>query len=317
MDAKKKNNKAWFLVLPVVFVVAFTAIIPLMAVANYSLQDIQGADNRIFVGLDFFKRVATDPNIQDAFVRNVTLSMQILLIQIPLGIFLARIMPKSGWKASAALVVVAIPLIIPWNVVGTTWRIFTRSDIGLGGVLVNQFTEYNLSESTFDAWVTILVMDTWHWTPLVTLLVYAGLRSIPQAYYQAAAIDGASALAVFRFVELPKLKRVLMIALLLRFMDSFMMYTEPFVVTGGGPGSSTQTLSILLTTIAIGQFDIGVAGAFSLMYFLFIQIFSFLFFTVLTLDERPGATKVTPKDKRKSSEEEEKPVNSKLKKVLK
>ena len=318
MDAKKKNNKAWFLVLPVVFVVAFTAIIPLMAVANYSLQDIQGADNRIFVGLDFFKRVATDPNIQDAFVRNVTLSMQILLIQIPLGIFLARIMPKSGWKASAALVVVAIPLIIPWNVVGTTWRIFTRSDIGLGGVLVNQFTEYNLSESTFDAWVTILVMDTWHWTPRVTLLVYAGLRSIPQAYYQAAAIDGASALAVFRFVELPKLKRVLMIALLLRFMDSFMMYTEPFVVTGGGPGSSTQTLSILLTTIAIGQFDIGVAGAFSLMYFLFIQIFSFLFFTVLTLDERPGATKVTPKDKRKSRpQKEEKPVNSKSKEVLK
>jgi glycerol transport system permease protein len=175
MDAKRKNNKAWFLVLPVVFVVAFTAIIPLMAVANYSLQDIQGADNRIFVGLDFFKRVATDPNIQDAFARNLTLSMQVLLIQIPLGIFLARIMPKSGWKASAALVVVAIPLIIPWNVVGTTWRIFTRSDIGLGGVLVNKFTDYNLSESTFDAWVTILVMDTWHWTPLVTLLVYAGL----------------------------------------------------------------------------------------------------------------------------------------------
>jgi glycerol transport system permease protein len=320
MDVKKKNNKAWFLVLPVVFVVAFTAIIPLMAVANYSLQDIQGADNRLFVGLDFFKRVATDPNVQDAFARNVNLSMQILLIQIPLGILLARIMPKSGWKASAALVVVAIPLIIPWNVVGTTWRIFTRSDIGLGGVLVNQFTDYNISASTFDAWVTILVMDTWHWTPLVTLLVYAGLRSIPQAYYQAAAIDGASALAVFRFVELPKLKRVLMIALLLRFMDSFMMYTEPFVVTGGGPGSSTQTLSILLTTIAIGQFDIGVAGAFSLMYFLFIQIFSFLFFTVLTLDERPGATKVTPKDKRKSKEVEEKPekpVNSKLKKVLK
>ena len=157
--------------------------------------------------------MATDPNIQDAFTRNLTLSFQILLIQIPLGIFLARLMPKSGWKASAALVVVAIPLIIPWNVVGTTWRIFTRSDIGLGGVLVNKFTEYNLSESTFDAWVTILVMDTWHWTPLVTLLVYAGLRSIPQAYYQAAAIDGASAMAVFRFVELPKLKRVLMIAL--------------------------------------------------------------------------------------------------------
>jgi len=318
MDGKKKNNRAWFLVLPVVFVVAFTAIIPLMAVANYSLQDIQGASNRLFVGLDFFKRVATDPNIQDAFTRNLTLSAQILLIQIPLGIFLARLMPRSGWKASAALVVVAIPLIIPWNVVGTTWRIFTRSDIGLGGVLVNQFFDYNLSEDTTDAWGTILVMDTWHWTPLVTLLVYAGLRSIPQAYYQAAAIDGASRMAVFRFVELPKLRRVLMIAILLRFMDSFMMYTEPFVVTGGGPGSSTQTLSILLTTIAIGQFDLGVAGAFSLMYFLFIQIFSFIFFTVLTLDERPGATKVTPKEKKAAKlEKQAEKASSKLKKVQK
>jgi glycerol transport system permease protein len=318
VDAKKKNNKAWFLVIPVVFVVAFTAIIPLMAVANYSLQDIQGASNRLFVGLDFFKRVATDPNIQDAFFRNLLLSAQILLIQIPLGIFLARLMPRSGWKASAALVVVAIPLIIPWNVIGTTWQIFTRSDLGLGGVIVNQFIDYNLSESTLDAWVTILVMDTWHWTPLVTLLVYAGLRSIPQAYYQAAAIDGASALAVFRFVELPKLKRVLMIAILLRFMDSFMMFTEPFVVTGGGPGSSTQTLSILLTTIAIGQFDIGVAGAFSLIYFLFIQIFSFIFFTVLTLDERPGATKVTAKEKKSDKQvKQKKPVTSKLKKVQK
>ena len=318
MDGKKKNNRAWFLVLPVVFVVAFTAIIPLMAVANYSLQDIQGADNRLFIGLDFFKRVATDPNIQDAFTRNLALSAQILLIQIPLGIFLARLMPRSGWKASAALVVVAIPLIIPWNVVGTTWRIFTRSDIGLGGVLVNQFFDYNLSEDTTDAWATILVMDTWHWTPLVTLLVYAGLRSIPQAYYQAAAIDGASRMAVFRFVELPKLSRVLMIAILLRFMDSFMMYTEPFVVTGGGPGSSTQTLSILLTTIAIGQFDLGVAGAFSLMYFLFIQVFSFIFFTVLTLDERPGATKVTAKEK-KAAKLDKQPdkVSSKLKKVEK
>lgn len=298
MDTKRKNNKAWFLVAPVVFVVAFTAIVPLMAVANYSLQDIQGFDNRLFVGLDFFKLVATDPNVQNAFMRNLWLSAQVLLIQIPLGIFIARLMPRSGWKASASLVVVAIPLIIPWNVIGTTWQIFTRSDIGLGGVLVNLFFEYNTTASPFDAWVTVIIMDTWHWTPLVALLVYAGLRSIPPAYYQAAAIDSASPMAIFRFVELPKLRRVLLIAILLRFMDSFMLYTEPFVVTGGGPGDSTTTLSILLTTIAVGQFDVGVAGAFSLMYFLFIQIFSFIFFTVLTIDERPGATKVTkPKKK--------------------
>ena len=79
-------------------------------------------------------------------------------------------------------------------------------------------------------------MDVWHWTSLVVLLAYAGLSAIPEAYYQAAKIDGASSWAVFRHIQLPKMKRVLTIAVLLRFMDSFNIYTEPFVLTGGGPG---------------------------------------------------------------------------------
>src|SRR3546814_4536356 len=90
-------------------------------------------------------------------------------------------------------------------------------------------------------------MDLWHWTPLVALLAYAGLRSIPEAYYQAASIDGASRFAVFRYIQLPKMRGVLMIAVLLRFMDSFMIYTEPFVLTGGGPGDATTFLSQYLT----------------------------------------------------------------------
>jgi ABC-type Fe3+ transport system permease subunit len=104
----------------------------------------------------------------------------------------------------------------------------------------------------------VLLMDVWHWTPLVALLAYAGLRSIPDAYYQAARIDGASKLAVFRYIQLPKMRGVLMIAVLLRFMDSFMIYTEPFVLTGGGPGNATTFLSQYLTQKAVGQFDLGV-----------------------------------------------------------
>ena len=82
-------------------------------------------------------------------------------------------------------------------------------------------------------------MDVWHWTSLVVLLAYAGLVSIPDAYYQAAKIDGARSWAIFRYIQLPKMKRVLTIAILLRFMDSFKIYTEPFVLTGGGPGNAT------------------------------------------------------------------------------
>jgi glycerol transport system permease protein len=125
-------------------------------------------------------------------------------------------------------------------------------------------------------------MDIWHWTPLVALLAYAGLRAIPQAYYQAAHIDGASRFSIFRYIELPKLKGVLTIAVLLRFMDSFMIYTEPFVLTGGGPGNSTTFLSQYLTRLAVGQFDLGPAAAFSIIYFLVILSFSYVFYTAMT-----------------------------------
>jgi glycerol transport system permease protein len=138
--------------------------------------------------------------------------------------------------------------------------------------------EYSYTGSATHAWLTVLVMDVWHWTPLVALLCFAGLRAIPDAYYQAARIDGASKFAVFRFIQLPKLRGVLMIAVLLRFMDSFMIYTEPFVLTGGGPGNATTFLSQYLTQKAVGQFDLGPAAAFSLIYFLIILLLCFILY---------------------------------------
>jgi ABC-type sugar transport systems, permease components len=172
-----------------------------------------------------------------------------------------------------------MPLLIPWNVVGTIWQIFGRPDIGLLGYALNHAgIEYNYTASPGAAWITVLVMDIWHWTPLVALLCYAGLRAIPDAFYQAAEIDGASRFAVFRYIELPKMRGVLMIAVLLRFMDSFMIYTEPFVLTGGGPGDSTTFLSQYLTQKAVGQFDLGPAAAFSLIYFLIILLLCFILY---------------------------------------
>jgi glycerol transport system permease protein len=285
--AKPKNNRAWFLVLPVVVSVAFTAVIPLMTVVNFSVQDIFSPDDRVWVGLEWYRTISRDAEVRAAFLRTLLFSAQVLLIEIPLGVAIAVAMPKRGIGVPFALVVVALPLLIPWNVVGTIWQIFARGDIGLGGwVLRSLGVDFNYALDSTDAWLTVLVMDVWHWTPLVVLLAYAGLRSIPDAYYQAARIDGASAWSTFRFIQLPRLRGVLTIAILLRFMDSFMIYTEPFVVTGGGPGNATSFLSILLSKIAVGQFDLGPAGAFSLMYFLVIQVVCFVFFTVLTRTRR-------------------------------
>src|SRR6195256_3873632 len=277
---KPLNQKAWLLILPVVLCVAFSGILPLMTVVNYSVQDLISPDRRVFVGTEWFKMVMRDPELHDALLRQIVYSLAVLLVEVPLGIALALSMPASGWKASAVLVILAMSLLIPWNVVGTIWQIFGRTDIGLfGAALAKLGINYSYTGYATDAWATVLLMDVWHWTSLVALLCYAGLRAIPDAYYQAAAIDGASKFAVFRYIQLPKLRGVLMIAVLLRFMDSFMIYTEPFVLTGGGPGNSTTFLSQYLTQKAVGQFDLGPAAAFSLIYFLIILLLCFILYT--------------------------------------
>ena len=279
---KIEDNKAWFLVLPVFAIVAFSAIVPLMTVVNYSVQDIFGPESRYFVGLEWFEMVVTDAALREALLRQFIFSFTILAIEIPLGIGIALIMPTKGRMASVSLILIALPLLIPWNVVGTIWQIFGRTDIGLlGASLTNLGIDYNYTSNTRDAWLTVVLMDVWHWTPLVALLCYSGLRSIPDVYYQAARIDRASRWAVFRHIQLPKLTNVLVIGVLLRFMDSFMIYAEPFVLTGGGPGTSTTFLSQTLVSRAIGQFDLGPAAAFSLVYFLIILLVCWVFYTAI------------------------------------
>lgn len=284
---KWDDNRAWYLILPVFCIVAFSAIIPLMTVVNYSVQDILGPGQAYFVGADWFHDILRNERLHGALLRQLGYSFTVLLIEIPLGIGIALVMPTTQRARSITLVTLAIPLLIPWNVVGTIWQIFGRADIGLGGYMIHSLgVDYNYASNPIDAWFTVVLIDVWHWTPLVALLCYAGLQAIPDAYYQAAKIDGASKWAVFQYIQLPKMKGVLTIAVLLRFMDSFMVYTEPFVLTGGGPGNSTTFLSQFLTKMAIGQFDLGPAAAFSLIYYLIILLFSYVFYISLTSTEK-------------------------------
>ena len=277
---KPPNNRAWLGILPVLLVVAFSAVIPLMTVVNYSVQDILDFNSRFFVGLEWYRETLADPRFRDAFLRQIVFSLTVLAIEIPLGVAIAKGIPRSGPWTAAILILLALPLLIPWNVIGTIWQIFARPDIGLLGVSINALgIDYNYTAEPLHAWLTLVAMDVWHWTSLVALLAFAGLTAIPPPYYQAAEIDGANKWQVFRLIELPRLRNVLIIAVLLRLMDSFMIYTEPFVLTGGGPGNATTFLSQHLATMAVGQFDLGPAAAFSVIYFLFILLLCWLFYT--------------------------------------
>ena len=279
---RPKNNRAWWLVTPMLVLVAISAVVPLITVVNYSVQDTFGNNRFFWAGVQWYRQVLRSEQFHGALIRNLGFSALILAIEMPLGVFIALRMPRRGIGVAVCLVTMALPLLVPWNVVGTIWLVFGRSDIGLlGHALTALGIDYNYASHPLDAWLTVVAMDVWHWTSLVVLLCYAGLVAIPEAYYQAARIDGTSGWAVFRHIQLPKLSGVLTIAVLLRFMDSFMIYTEPFVLTGGGPGNATTFLSIDLVNRATGQFDLGPAAAMSLIYFLIILLVCWTFYTAM------------------------------------
>lgn len=274
MHITRQASAAWLYLLPALLVLLVVGLIPIGFVVFYSLHDTFGGNVFVWVGGQWFGEVLRSAEFYNAIARSLGFSTLVLLAQIPLGIMVALRMPKSGVLATIYIVLLAIPMLTPTIVVGYLWKVMIRSETGL---LYQSLSSIGLvleMNNPIWTWAVLLLMDTWHWTGLVILLCYARLRTIPSAYYQAAAIDSASSWAVFRYIQLPRLKLVLAIAVLLRFMDSFTLYTEPYVITRGGPGVSTTFLSHELVQTGLIQFDLGKAGAMAVIYFLIMMVVS-------------------------------------------
>ncbi len=283
-----RDSAPFWLLLPALLVMVLCGVVPTAFVAFYSVHDTFSGNSFVWVGADWYLSVLSSPDFWQAFARSLGFATLALLIQIPLGIYIALRLPAAGWRASVYIVLVAVPLLAPAIVVGYLWKVLTLPGAGLlHGLFAAAGINYDMNNPV-TVWLTLLLMDAWHWTGLVILLCYAGLRAIPQAYYQAARVDGASRWAVFRFIELPKLRLVLLIAVLLRLMDSFMIYPEAYVVTRGGPGVSTTFLSHELIQTATIEFDLGQGGAMSIIYLSIVMAVSALFFALIVPRRSPA-----------------------------
>ncbi len=275
------SRLAYGFLAPALMVMTLCGVIPMGFVLFYSLHDTFAGNNFVWVGLTWFRQVLTSPEFYGALGRSLGFSLLVLAIEIPLGIYIALRLPTRGLLSSCYIVLMAIPLLTPTIVVGYIWQVLTLPRVGLlTAGAAGLGLDYDMNDPVV-VWITLALMDTWHWTSFVVLLCFAGLRAIPEDYYRAAAIDGASAWAIFRFIQLPKLRFALLLAVLLRFMDSFIIYTEAYVVTRGGPGVSTTFLSHELIQTATVQFDLGEGGAISVIYFLIVLCVSWAFFTLL------------------------------------
>jgi len=282
MDTRPYSNRAFCYLAPALAVMTFCGIIPMGFVMFYSLHDTFAGNSFYWVGLEWFREVLTSRDFLATLGRSFSYSALVLIIEIPLGIFIALRMPASGTLSRSLVVLMAIPLLTPTIVVGYLWRVLVLPQAGLLGVGAAFLGfEYDMNNPLV-TWITLALMDMWHWTSLVVLLCFAGLRAIPDAYYQAAQIDGASPWAVFRYVQLPKLRLVLMIAVMLRFMDSFIIYAEAYILTrGGGPDRAATFLSQELVQVSLIQFDLGRGGAMAVIFLAIVLCISWVFFSLI------------------------------------
>lgn len=274
---KYQDNTGWLFTLPATLVLGLVGLIPLITVINYSFFEIFILDARFWVGIEWYAEIISSGRFWASFGRSILFSILILVIQIPLGVAIALCIPRGKVWVGLTLAVIALPLLVPWNMIPSLWLSLLNPNTGILGQLfpyVGWPDDWKLS--ALHTWLVIIAMDVWHWTSLVVILCYSALTTIPAPQYQAAAIDSAGPWQVFRFIQLPKLRHVLLMAILLRFMDSFMIYTEAFPINAGGPDGATMFLAIDLGE-EIKAFNYGPSAARSVIYFLIVLTVAWTF----------------------------------------
>ena len=275
-----KRAQTISLLAPASLLLIATGVLPLALVMFYSLNESFGSDF-MFVGGQWYAQMLSSNEFLSNVLRSLAFSGLALAIELPLGLFIALRLPRKGKLASVLVVSMVLPLLTPNLVVGYLFKALSLPQVGLLTWAVSLLgLDLNL-KSSIAAWCLLIVMDVWHWTSLVVLFTYAGLKAIPEEYYRAAQIDAASAWATFRYVQLPRLKVMLGIAAILRFMDSFMIYSEPAVLTHGGPKTSTAFVASAFFQTKKSQFELGYGSAVSIFCFVVVVTVSLVLFRLM------------------------------------
>ncbi|MBN2324992.1 MAG: sugar ABC transporter permease [Spirochaetes bacterium] len=274
------SDKRYLLIFPAIILLIFNSIFPLVVVLNYSFTK-PFSDNPVFEGVDNYVDVLHSSEWWDAFKRNALFTGIALAIEVPVGLLFALLIRGKGKLIDIVSTVVIIPSLIPFVSVGILWRLMTRTGgpiplfMGFFGVAYTLMTPKS-------AFWTLIIMDAWHWISLVFLLLSASLVTIPEVYYTAARIDGSTKWQTFRYITFPGIKLSLITVLLLRIIDSFKLFDENFILTGGGPGRSTELLSFFIIKKGIREWVGGFSAAASIIYLVIVILLCYLLISFLT-----------------------------------
>jgi multiple sugar transport system permease protein len=228
-------------------------------------------------GLSNFARAFSDARFITALGRTVLFTLVVVMIEFSLGLVLAYLLLEEFKGKRAVLSIIIYPLMLPWVVVALIFYLLFQdygpvNNLFLKALIGDAATQMHWFLSPTTAFVTLLIADIWQWTPFMFLILYSGLSAVSKSLIEAAQVLGASSRTIFWRIQLPLIRPLIIIALVLRALEAFKVFDIAYVMTGGGPGTSTETLSLYIYRVAIEYHDISYAAALSLIILVILVI---------------------------------------------
>ncbi len=284
---RKFLSLPFLLVAPSVAVLLALSVYPLVYAIKVSLQ--VGAGDAARWGFGNFTRLFADDLFRSALLHTFSYAALALTFEFLLGLGLALLLDRTLKGRGVFRALLLVPMMLPPVVVGVVWRLMLNPSFGaINGTLKGAGVEtesLTWTASPSLAFVSVVAVDVWQWTPFMFLVLLAGLQAIPQEPYEAAMIDGAGAWQTFAHITLPLLKPAILIALLLRTMDLLRVFDQIFILTEGGPGFATETVSLYIYRTAFRFFDFGYAAAMSFALLVLTNIISIGYIKMLQRQE--------------------------------
>jgi multiple sugar transport system permease protein len=260
----------WLLLLPTVAVLLVVGVLPFLYVLVVGFFDwnLFAADPTLrFAGLENYRRLVFDA----AFLRSIWLTLQftfyVVVSELILGYLLAQLLMRDFPGKGFFRTIHTLPLMVAPIAVGATWRLLTVPGLGPIPYYLDRWLDVDYRLGTFadQAFLTTVIMDIWHWTPLVTLTMLAGLSALPKEPIEQAQVDGANKLQIFWYITLPMLKPVILTTVFIRLMDALRTVDEVWMLTGGGPGTATRYIGLHIWRVVFPKTDYGYGAAMSLL----------------------------------------------------
>ena len=268
----------WPFILPAGFVVAAVILFPWVFTLFMSVSDFHIGGARTFAGSANYARMLTDERFQLAMLRTLYFTSLSVLFPIVLGVIAAVCFHRRFFGRGVARTIFIMPMMATPVAVALVWTMMFHPQLGVLNYLL---TSVGLPPS---AWVydpdtvipTLVMVETWQWTPLVMLIVLGGLASLPNDPYEAAVLDGANFWQVFLHITLPLVWPFIVVAAVIRGIDALKAFDTIFVISNGGPGTASETLNLLLYLQAFSFYDIGYASAIVVVFFVLVLLITLL-----------------------------------------